>query len=252
MAEFVASPNLPRRAAEVLLGEKYFDILNNPLKEWGIYAIKVPDNPCVDERLSGHADLAVFHRGGKDLLLAPYLKGSKFAESMQSRGFAVSFAEITQEPEYPQDAQLNCCAFGKNIMAAPGVSCAEIVNYFTSEKGYRMIACKQGYARCSVCVVDEKSIITADRGIVAAARKNGIDVLVIRPGFIALDGFPYGFIGGAAFKMAKETLAFTGTLDLHPDKAAIEDFLSARKIQPVFITHYPIFDIGGVLPVTEK
>lgn len=252
MAEFVASPNLPRRAAEVLLGEKYFDILYNPLKERGIDAIKVPDNPCVDERLSGHADLAVFHRGGKDLLLAPYLKGSRFAESMQSRGFAVSFAEITQEPEYPQDAQLNCCAFGKNIMAAPGVSCAEIVNYFTIEKGYRMIACKQGYARCSVCVVDDKSIITADRGIAAAARKNGIDVLVIRPGSIALDGFPYGFIGGAAFKMTKDTLAFTGTLDQHPDKAAIEDYLSARKIQPVYITHYPIFDIGGVLPVMEK
>lgn len=100
--------------------------------------------------------------------------------------------------------------------------------------------------------MDENSIITADRGIAAAARKNRIDVLVIRPGFIALDGFPYGFIGGAAFKMAKETLAFTGTLDWHPDQAAIEEFLAARKIKPVYITHYPIFDIGGVLPVTEK
>ncbi len=67
-----------------------------------------------------------------------------------------------------------------------------------------------------------------------------------------LIGFPYGFIGGAAFKMAKETLAFTGTLDRHPDQAAIEEFLAARKIKPVYITHYPIFDIGGVLPVTEK
>ena len=115
-----------------------------------------------------------------------------------------------------------------------------------------MIACKQGYARCSVCVVDENSIITADRGIAAAARKNGIDVLMIRPGFIALDGFPYGFIGGAAFKIAADILSFTGTLDRHPDKAAIEDFLSAKKIKPVYITHYPIFDIGGALPVTEK
>lgn len=252
MAEFVSSPNLPSRSDTVILGGKYSVILEKPLNKLGIDVIKVPDNPCVDERLSGHADLSVFHRGGKELLLAPYLKGSKFAESMQSRGFAVYFADIVQQAEYPLDAQLNCCVFGKNILAVPGLSCAEIVNYFTSVKGYRMIACKQGYARCSVCVVDEKSVITADRGIAAAARKNGIDVLVIRPGFIALDGFPYGFIGGTAFKIAKDTLAFTGTLDQHPDKAAIDQFLAVRKIKPVYITQYPIFDIGGALPVTEK
>lgn len=252
MVEFVASPNLPSRAHEVILGEKYCDILEKPLKVRGIDVIKVPDNPCVDKRLSGHADLSVFHRGGKDLLLAPYLKGSQFEKTLTSRGFALSFAEIVQQAEYPQDAQMNCCVFGKNIIAAPDVSCTEIVNYFTSKKGYRMTACKQGYARCSVCVVDENAIITADRGIAAAARKNGIDVLVIRPGFIALDGFPYGFIGGAACKISKDTLALTGTLDQHPDKAAIVQFLAIREINPVYITHYPIFDIGGALPVTEK
>ena len=252
MAEFVSLPNLPLRAGEVIIGEKYFDILENPLKKLGIDAAKVPDNPCVDKRLSGHADLSVLHRGGKELLLAPYLKGSKFAESMQKRGFEVSFADIVQQAEYPLDAQLNCCVAGKNIIAAPTVSYAEIVNYFTIKKGYRMISCKQGYARCSVCVVDENAIITADRGIAAAARENGLEVLAISPGFIALDGFPYGFIGGAAFKMANDTLAFTGTLDQHPDKEAIENFLAVRKIKPVYITHYSIFDIGGALPVTEK
>ena len=114
MAEFVSLPNLPLRAGEVIIGEKYFDILENPLKKLGIDAIKVPDNPYIDERLSGHADLSVLHRGGKELLLAPYLKGSKFAESMQKRGFEVSFADIVQQAEYPLDAQLNCCVAGKS------------------------------------------------------------------------------------------------------------------------------------------
>ena len=252
MADFVALPNLPLRVHEVILGEKYFDILENPLKNLGISIIKVPNNPCVDDRLSGHADLSVFHRGGKKLLLAPYLKGSEFAESMMGRGFEVSFAEIVQQKEYPLDAQLNCCLVGQKIIAAPGVSCAEIVNYFTIKTGDRRISCKQGYARCSVCVVDENAIITADRGIAAAARKNGIEVLEISPGKLSLDGFPYGFIGGAAFKIAKDTLAFTGTLDQHPDKEAIEKFLAERKVNPVYITSYPAFDIGGALPVTEK
>ena len=36
MAEFVSLPNLPLRAGEVIIGEKYFDILANPLKKLGI------------------------------------------------------------------------------------------------------------------------------------------------------------------------------------------------------------------------
>ena len=252
MAEFVASPNLPLQAGLVLFGEKYADILEKPLGDWEIRAIKVPCNPCVDRRLSGHGDLSVLHRGGKELILAPYLKGSGFAASLISRGFELSFADIVQGPEYPQDAQLNCCVFGENIIAAPGVSDDRIVNYFTSSQGCRLIACKQGYARCSVCVVDENAVITADRGIAAAAERNGVRVLVIRPGFITLDGYPYGFIGGAAFKIAKNVLAFTGTLEQHPDKTAILRFLAERNVDPVYITDYPAFDIGGVLPIMEK
>ena len=234
------------------MGEKYAGILEKPLADLGISVIKVPDNPCVDERLSGHGDLSVLHRGGKGLILAPYLKGSGFAASMISRGFDVSLADIVQRPEYPQDAQLNCCVFGKYIIAAPGVSDERIVNYFTNEQGYQLIACKQGYARCSVCVVDENALITADRGIAAAAERNGIRVLLIRPGYITLDGFPYGFIGGAAFKIAKTVLAFTGTLEQHPDKTAILSFLAERNVEPVYITDYPVFDTGGILPIMEK
>ena len=59
MAEFVSSPNLPLRAGEALLGEKYAGILEKPLADLGISVIKVPGNPCVDERLSGHGDLSL-------------------------------------------------------------------------------------------------------------------------------------------------------------------------------------------------
>ena len=115
-----------------------------------------------------------------------------------------------------------------------------------------MISCKQGYARCCTCVVDEGAIITSDRGIAAAARKKGIEVLEISAGHIALEGFPYGFIGGASFKLEKNILAFTGTLDRHPDREAIGQFLFLRKVHPVYITQEPVFDIGSAIPIIEK
>ena len=74
-----------------------------------------------------------------------------------------------------------------------------------------------------------------------------MDVLRIRPGYIELIGYDYGFIGGAAFLINDHTLAFTGALDRHPDKDRILDFLAQHGVQPVFLTEVPIFDIGGAV-----
>ena len=45
--------------------------------------------------------------------------------------------------------------------------------------GYEIINVKQGYAKCSICVVSDNAIITADKGIAKAAIQNRIDVLEI-------------------------------------------------------------------------
>ena len=105
----------------------------------------------------------------------------------------------------------------------------------------------QGYAKCAVCVVNDHSIITADAGVSRAAKNAGLDVLDITAGHVALDGYAYGFIGGAAFKIRNDTLAFTGTLDTHPYKERILRFLADRGQKAVFLTDEPIFDIGGAI-----
>ena len=111
---------------------------------------------------------------------------------------------------------------------------------------------RQGYSRCAVCTVDADSIITADRGIAVAAESNGMHVLLIRPGYIRLEGYPYGFIGGASCKLASDKLAFTGSLDIHPDREAILGFLSERGISPVYLSQEPAFDIGSMIPLFEN
>ena len=78
-----------------------------------------------------------------------------------------------------------------------------------------------------------------------------MDVLGIRPGFIELEGFDTGFIGGAAFRISERALAFTGQLDSHPDKAKIEAYLRSRGIEPVYLTERPAFDIGSAVLLIE-
>ena len=235
----------------LIIGEKYLPLLQKPLDSLGIDVLAVPDNRCVDIRLSSHADLSVFHPGGETLYLAAMHKYTDFADKLAQIGFDLQFCAESQGEKYPNDAMLNLCALGNSFIYSPKVSDRDVTSYLTGQ-GRGGISCKQGYCRCSVCIVDEKAIISADKGISAACRSEGIDVLEIQPGFVALEGFDYGFIGGAAFKISSDRLAFTGTLDYHPDKRAILDYLEKHRVSPVFLTEAPLFDIGSAVPITEK
>ncbi len=252
MAEFVKAPNLPNDANIVIIGEKYAEKLTKPLRKWGITPLFVPNNPDVDPRLAGHADLSVFHAGGERVYLAPFLRGSDFAKKLEALGVDVMFADISQALTYPHDAQLNIAALADTVIYNPKVSYLPTVEYLTIEKNYKAVSSKQGYAKCSTLAVNVCSLITQDPGIARAAMNAGLDVLQIEPGNVELSGFSCGFIGGAGFKLSKSELAFTGTLDTHPDKPRILAFLAERNITPVYLTADPIFDIGSAIPLTEK
>lgn len=252
MAEFVVAPYLPKRAEAVLIGEKYANLLVKPLEKLGITPLFVPDNPFVDSRLSGHTDLSCFHARGERVWLAPYLRDTPFVSLLEKLGAKLSFADIVQDKSYPHDAQLNIAPVGSAVIYNPKVSYLPAVDFLTSECGFSAVEVRQGYAKCSVLTVDEHSIITPDAGIARKAKSAGLDVLEIAPGGVALDGFEYGFLGGAGFKLSSTRLAFTGVLDYHPDKARIFSFLAARGIEPVYLTNKPVFDIGSVIPLTER
>ena len=252
MKRLVASPNLPSDCSAVIYGQKYAGILQKSLKLSNIESILFPDNPSIDPRLAGHADLSVLHAGGDRVYLAPYLKDTSFAQQLQAYGMQIVYPVIQQGAVYPQDSQLNICLMGQHVICNPKTACVDIVDYLTNNCDLSFNSVRQGYSRCAVCVVDAESLITADRGIAQAAAANGLQVLLIQAGHIRLDGFPYGFIGGAAFKLASDKLAFTGSLDAHPDRDAILRFLYARHVEPVFLSQEPLFDIGSAIPVFEN
>lgn len=247
----VEKPNLPEMVDTILIGEKYTELLENPLEKLGINAVPIPGNGYIDSRLSGHGDLSVLHMGGNILWLAPHLRESDFAGQLRAMGFTLYYPDMSQSTTYPRDTQLNVCICGKYAICNKSIVPTEIISNLTNA-GFEIINCRQGYAKCSVCVVTEGAIITADRGVEAVAREAGLDVLLIAPGYIALDGFDYGFIGGSSFKISRGKLAFTGTLDAHPCKNDILRFLKANEVEAVYLTKQPIFDIGSGIPIIEK
>ena len=110
-----------------------------------------------------------------------------------------------------------------------------------------LINVKQGYTKCNCVVVDGHSIITSDQGIIGTLKKYpDIDVLPICQGFVSLDGFEYGFLGGASGRVGDEII-FNGNLSAHPDYDSIGRFIASRNLQLKFFPEYPLTDVGSIL-----
>lgn len=239
---FVTAPNLPEgRVTTVMLGQRYLNKLGHALTELGIHIISVPDNICVDPRLAGHADLSAAHLGGREIIICRAVRTME--DKLKKEGFEVIVSQTDQNADYPADVGLNGCIVGNNIFCMSSACDERLYG------GRNVIDVKQGYAKCSVCVVDERHIISDDESIYKAALKNGIDCLKIGKGAIELNGFDYGFIGGSSFKADKKTVAFTGTLKNHPDLEKITRYIRELGMEIIYLTEEPCFDVGSIIPL---
>lgn len=223
------------------IGEKYKAQLETALAKYTREDILwLPDNPALDRRLSAHADLSVFCAG--ETIFAAESVAKEIVNNITCHNL-MTVRRSEQGDVYPKDAGLCVCSAGSWAIYNPKTVHPSIVPYLPPNH----IRVRQGYARCSICVVSDEAIITSDKAISHRAAEYGLDVLTIEPGHVILDGYDYGFIGGASLTLSNSMIAFTGTLESHPDQYRILDFLKNHGKKPVFLTADPIFDIGGAV-----
>lgn len=250
MIRNIKTPHLPKgEVRHIILGKKYRNLLENALIQHKLTPIWLDDNMCVDKRLSGHADLSAVHICENNIVLSEYLQECEVSNKVSELGYHTKFVADPADNNYPHDAQLNFCIVNDKLIYNSKTAAESIVGGL--EVNTR-IPVNQGYTKCSVCVVDEQSIITADKMIAQAAELSGMNVLLINEPFVALDGFEYGFIGGASFKISADEIAFTGQITDSDIRNKIEAFLHSRKIKPIYLTDNKIFDIGSAIPLTEE
>lgn len=246
MISIIEKPNLPKgEVKHIILGEKYKDMLEKPLISRGIIPVWLPDNPNVDYRLSGHADLSAVHLKENEIAI---VKDDCIDKELTSVGFKVNAVDVKQSSAYPKDVALNFCIVGEYCICNKKTASAELI----ASLPYKLIECTQGYTKCSVLVVDDNSIITSDRIIAEKAKVNGLDVLLIDDSFVKLKGFNKGFIGGSAFKISKHEIAFTGNINDRFCKELIESFLDKHSTKSIYLTDKDLFDIGSAIPLTEQ
>lgn len=242
--KFIETPNLPQsKVTQCIVSGEYQSVIKD-LENLSIEAIIVPPCSDIDEKIACHADMLCHHLGGKNLILYPY--DNDLSNKLSLLGLEVSHTNSKLSKTYPNDILFNSSRVGKWLICKEKYTEKAI----TSSVGQcNIINTKQGYAKCSTLVVDEKSIITSDSNISSKAMQNGLNVLLISNGNIVLEGYDYGFIGGCAFKPDKNKIYFTGNLKNHKDYKIIKKFLLDRSIDIICGSSERLIDIGSIIPI---
>ena len=230
------------------------------LNRLGYDVLRLPPFPALAPQTASHPDMLLFavpqilSQDGKIISGGEIFCHEKFlgiASEQFLRAESLGYEIIpTMQPiseKYPGDILFNCALVGKKLIANAKFTSKKVLAW-ASQAGVEVVNVKQGYAKCSVCIVSENAIITADNGIAAAAHAAGISVLHLPGAGAILCGYDRGFIGGASGNDG-ETLFFTGSLSsLGKDYASqVQAFCEKYSKKAVSLSDAPLYDFGSLI-----
>lgn len=211
------------------------------LESFGYKVLPSFENEAVYPALSGHVDISMY-ADNETIVVAPE-SYDYYDEVLGDYGLEVVCGSKPLSMKYPDDIAYNLCFTGKYLIGKFKEIDDTLLEYVGD---YEKINIKQGYANCSICQVDENSVITSDKGIEAELKKQGLEVLLIEEGNIELFEMNYGFIGGCS-AMDEDCIFFFGNLDLHPDSERIRSFIELRDKEVISLSDSCLKDYGSAI-----
>ncbi len=243
---FLKHPNLPENKVSTVFANVDDNALGMLFNELAIKVVSVIQNELLDSPVSCHADILANYVG-KSTFLADENQTELCNFIANNDGKSVIIENI--KSPYPNDCILNFADIGDYIICNKSILTDDVINYLPNKT---IIDVKQGYSKCSVCIVKRNTIITDDISVYKAVSVyDDINSLFIQKGSIRIDKYDYGFIGGCCGLIDKDVLLFNGDLSFHTDFDKIRKFLYDNGVKYIDIADKPLTDIGSVIPLTE-
>ncbi|MBZ9608878.1 hypothetical protein G9F73_013800 [Clostridium estertheticum] len=222
--------------------------IHNEEKEYlvsrGYNLLICPPSNILYEAVCGHPDM-LMHILGKDIIVHKDMD-NEFILSLILLNYKVYKSNSTLKDKYPYDICLNSLSLGNLFIHSFNFTDTNLLSLLKTRK---LINVKQGYTKCSTCIVNDHAVITSDVSIAKALSIEKIDILLIPPGDIILPGLNYGFIGGVTGLIEDNVLAFYGHLDHYLYGKEVLNFLNKHKVEPVFLRNGKLIDRGSIFRV---
>jgi hypothetical protein len=250
--QYLNTPNLPiAPVCTVLVDGRISSGIAENLTAMNIRMIRTMEHTSVYKAVSGHPDIMLHPLGGKRIVFAPGISPQLLGE-LTSLGFIMIPGESRLSFTYPANIAYNAARVGSFVFLNEHFT-DPVLKRELDTAGVTFVNVKQGYAKCSLSIVDEKSIITADTGIARAAEGKGMDVLLVEPEKdICLPGVAYGFIGGSTVLLDKGVWAVTGCAGNLKAFHLVNEFLEVKGIKCLSLSDGPVTDLGSILPLMQQ
>lgn len=245
---FIKTPFIPDgKVSLAIIDYRMPRAMEERMNSMGVECIRTVRCRELHEAVDGHPDMLMMHMGGNRILLAPNIY-EEMAPMLQKKGFAVTKGATWLVRNYPGNIAYNVLRLGNLVFHNIKYTDPELLKAFENEH-LKLINVRQGYAKCSVCILDSNTIITSDRKLSETAIANGVESLLIEPGGIELKGFDYGFIGGSSGLLGFNLIAFSGNTESLKNAGEIAFFITSKGFSKVDLLKEKMVDYGSIIPL---
>ena len=223
------------------------EIVTN-LEKLNITVIRSIECKELDPSISYHPDMVMQPISYDTLLIAPNVY-EYYREILSPLGIKVIKGQTKLKKKYPYDIAYNVARL-KDIAIHNLKYTDEVLKFYLKKQNIETLNIKQGYSKCSLAIIDDTSGITADKYMYKSLANKGYEILLIKPGYVELKGYDYGFIGGTCGNFSKKVILFSGVLNNHPDSEKIVCFIKSRNKEIKILSKKPIIDIGTIITLS--
>ena len=220
--------------------------LLSALENYCFEPITMPPADYLQAGVASHTDMLIFIGFGRLFCHASYYDGNKELIDLIALAAELDLTVSTEQTgkKYPSDVLFNACLLGNKLICNTKTVSKLILNA-AKAVGCEIINVPQGYTKCSICVVSDTAIITADKAIARVCRVAGIEVLTVSEGHILLPPYNFGFIGGAS-GLCGDKVYFCGSINRHPDGAKIKEFCEKHGKTAISLSDRELTDVGSL------
>ena len=235
---YINTPYLPKNKVSVFIADAKIPYAT---------VITPPSIDVLPQSMRRHADLGIVIVAPKKAVCPPE-SCAYYKDALSPYGFEIIEGKSNIGSHYPKDSAYNVGIVGNKCFLNKSVCDKRLYEILISE-GYEIIETQQGYSKCSICPIDEKTFITGDVSIARAGENAGLDVLLISNEGISLPGFSNGFWGGSCGMGGKGELLVNGDIGTLPSGEKIARFLNCRNIKISNLKKGEVLDIGSIIPL---
>ena len=230
----------------LIIDSRMRDFEKNKLRKLGYNFYEIKQNTNLYYEISGHVDIHCCK------ILNNLVVDNTMIGIPNS-----NFGNSILESKYPYDIPYNVCILG-NIAIHNFKYTDKKILEILEKNNFKKIHINQGYSKCYIAVIDEKSVIVTDKKIADILKNYDIEVLLLAENtnknihLLKNEKHEYssmnGFIGGVISRI-DNIIFVSGDLNYIDNKNIIRDFIEKRNLKIIDFPNTDIIDFGGIIKI---